>query len=364
MNFGPEWDGYMQTQYGDGTKGGGNTSTQIPPCEHNKISLAYPKVGTIRGFSGPQHLKQLKELKGINLFLNSPPWSREYLYANFKEAFPKDPPKEKVLYFHIPDQGVPSDLAEFAILIDLLMKEIKKGGQVNVSCIGGHGRTGLILAILHGLLTKSKEPFKDIREQYCKKAVESYAQECFIHKWLGLPKPIEVVKPCAKCQKEPRMVHPDGRKDVWCEKCDREWTEENVKKNAVAKTSAPIIPFIGKMLSKGDNKKCNKCWVRDPQPGSLWCLTCSFDLQPKDIPQTKPDGWSKNAWKRMLKSIQGHSHSPSMQPNKVDNALLVETLKSEEDMQLHAQLKEIPIQQMTDEQWAAFLRLEFGRNNG
>ena len=357
-------------------------------CAHNEIKLAYGGGGIVRGLSGDVHEAKLSELPGLNVFLASWALPEIYMYSNCYSDLIQEPPKNRIIYFPVADQHAPASKAEFALLMDVLLKEVNGGGQVNVSCVGGHGRTGLILAVLQGLLLGSKTPIQDIRSTYCKKAVESYAQECFIHDWLGLERPKEVVKLCGKCKKNEQELKPSGLRDVWCGPCNRVWEAEQAERRkadeAKAKGSASspppaIIPFRGHSTAVGSGGgvggpgvKCRKCWVRNPQDGSLWCLTCSFDLEPKDLPHEKPEGWSKKTWKRLLKAVQGHAHAPGVsaeiigsipplvakQPP-IDKALLVAAL-SQADLDRHAMLKEKPIHQMTEVEWHDFLRFEFG----
>lgn len=51
------------------------------------------------------------------------------------------------------------------------------GKRVLVFCMGGHGRTGTVLAALKAMLEPDTEdPIADVREAYCQKAVETDLQ--------------------------------------------------------------------------------------------------------------------------------------------------------------------------------------------
>ncbi len=338
-------------------------------CKHNQVLLEYPSKGaTLRGFSGSHHNSIINTLKGVNLYLAPSSVPHCYLYSNNPADLCTEPPTHRILFFPIEDQHVPRSKAEFAILLDILLKELNGGGQVNVSCIGGHGRTGLVLAMLHGLMEGSKTPIEDIRASYCNKAVESYEQECFIHEWLGLPKPKEYVRPCQKCGKADQELLPSGRRDTWCIACNADWKrkQEEFKSQPIANVRAFPTVNTAAMVS-GSGVKCRKCWVRNPQSDSLWCLTCQFSLEPKDLPASQPEGWSKKAWKRLLKSVQGHAHEPSPSTALVPSGSANKAQRiidavgmSEAEMARHAYLKEIPLQRMTETEWQDFLRLEFG----
>ena len=62
---------------------------------------------------------------------------------------------KKIIYFPIPDHGVPSDKVLFAGLISLLtdlIKGLEHGQRIYVHCKGGHGRSALVVAcILHDM---------------------------------------------------------------------------------------------------------------------------------------------------------------------------------------------------------------------
>jgi len=92
------------------------------------------------------------------------------------------------IYFKIVDMGVPKDLTEFKKLLSYTVKQMKAGKKVFVGCIGGHGRTGLFLAALTKVMTGDKDAITTVRENYCKKAVESSEQINWLHKHFGIKK--------------------------------------------------------------------------------------------------------------------------------------------------------------------------------
>ena len=86
---------------------------------------------------------------------------------------------QRIVKFEIADQGVPKDVVAFKDLLWEIQTELNAGGHVHVQCIGGHGRTGLVLACLVGRMvseTEIADPVKWVRENYCKEAVESKIQ--------------------------------------------------------------------------------------------------------------------------------------------------------------------------------------------
>jgi hypothetical protein len=80
-----------------------------------------------------------------------------------------------------PDFGVPADPAPVVSALRSLLERARGGEQVEVGCLGGHGRTGTALAcaaVLCGL--PSADAVAWVRGNYCEKAVESAQQEAFV----------------------------------------------------------------------------------------------------------------------------------------------------------------------------------------
>lgn len=88
--------------------------------------------------------------------------------------------------FPITDRQAPSNKEAFDALIDYLVGELKAGRSVHVGCIGGHGRTGLVLARLVQVLSGNDDAIAWLRENYCKKAVESASQVQFLVEHYGI----------------------------------------------------------------------------------------------------------------------------------------------------------------------------------
>lgn len=88
--------------------------------------------------------------------------------------------------FHIQDMNVPTDPAAFTKLIDWLAEQVISNAKVHIGCIGGHGRTGTVLAALVTAMTGEKDSIDYVRNNYCKKAVESHAQVAYLVKHFGI----------------------------------------------------------------------------------------------------------------------------------------------------------------------------------
>ena len=85
------------------------------------------------------------------------------------------------VHFIIKDMGVPDSITEFVHLIEWISMQLIANHKVHIGCIGGHGRTGLVMAALVMHMTGNKDAITYVRSNYCKKAVESDAQIQYLH---------------------------------------------------------------------------------------------------------------------------------------------------------------------------------------
>ncbi|HEY7265490.1 MAG TPA: protein-tyrosine phosphatase family protein [Trebonia sp.] len=80
-----------------------------------------------------------------------------------------------------PDFGLPADTEAFLEALKAVLERARSGQDVEVGCLGGHGRTGTALACLAVL---TGHPASDavawVRSSYCAKAVETPRQEAFV----------------------------------------------------------------------------------------------------------------------------------------------------------------------------------------
>tara|TARA_R110002020_G_scaffold168349_5_gene357095 strand:- start:537 stop:1910 length:1374 start_codon:yes stop_codon:yes gene_type:complete len=100
-----------------------------------------------------------------------------------------------------PDYGIPNNLQGNwwkALVMDIKEKNIT---TISTQCMGGHGRTGVQLAILaHLLIPESEHEWKDveqlvtwIRTKFCSHAVESKSQQTYISEVCGIPEGESVI---------------------------------------------------------------------------------------------------------------------------------------------------------------------------
>jgi hypothetical protein len=88
--------------------------------------------------------------------------------------------------FPITDGKAPSNVTEFKVMIDWLCNQLREAKKVHVGCIGGHGRTGTVLAaVVHQMMPEVEDPITYVRTHYCEKAVESSEQVAFLVKHYG-----------------------------------------------------------------------------------------------------------------------------------------------------------------------------------
>lgn len=93
-----------------------------------------------------------------------------------------------------PDYKVPQNLSTYQQWhgIAMTIQDIlKQGTDVLVACHGGHGRSGLFVAIVGYILAINKDrswssPVEKVRKLHCFDAVETFEQERFVYAVLGL----------------------------------------------------------------------------------------------------------------------------------------------------------------------------------
>ena len=91
----------------------------------------------------------------------SPPWTHDYV--------------------EWPDFGLPANSAELRSQLAQLLERSRRGEQVELGCLGAHGRTGTALgclAILAGV--PASDAVAWVRSAHCDKAVETPEQMAFV----------------------------------------------------------------------------------------------------------------------------------------------------------------------------------------
>lgn len=90
------------------------------------------------------------------------------------------------IHFFIEDMFVPHSKKELDVLLHAIANRLKEGKKVHIGCIGGHGRTGLVLTALVATYMPEVNALKYVREAYCKHAVETLQQEHWLENNYGV----------------------------------------------------------------------------------------------------------------------------------------------------------------------------------
>lgn len=113
--------------------------------------------------------------------------SFEGSYKGSDKALPWTPGTE--FTYRIQDGSAPSSPKNFGKLVEWVAHRLHEGDKVFCGCIGGHGRTGTFLAALVAhMMPGEKDAIQYVRDNYCKKAVESEVQVKFLQKHYGVLK--------------------------------------------------------------------------------------------------------------------------------------------------------------------------------
>ena len=173
------------------------TKWKISSCSHDEATRVF-KVGKTHIWAGSQD--ELLEQFGWRLVISAIGYTR-FAKApitaskSAHELLPKTlfnwtPPP--CIGIEWPDCGIPAIAPEWWDELASAIRGLK--GNVGLCCVGGHGRTGTMLAILAVKLGKVKKgdcPVAWVRARYCDKTVESNAQLDYIERVTGVKVPSE-----------------------------------------------------------------------------------------------------------------------------------------------------------------------------
>ena len=85
-----------------------------------------------------------------------------------------------LIWFPIPDFGVPENPAGFSLFLGELHGRLGRGERLYLHCLGGIGRTGMTLACMLKALGVTGDPVHLVRSIYSPLAVESEIQRRFV----------------------------------------------------------------------------------------------------------------------------------------------------------------------------------------
>jgi len=127
--------------------------------------------------------KDLKPYPDYGFYLDIQ-WARYFgMLTNNGEG--KNPVPYPATVFHWPDMQAINP-AELDHIVRFVRRKLRKGKVVDIACIGGHGRTGTLLAAIIGKEEKlsGKEAIAAVRGRYCRKAIETKGQEILVEHYL------------------------------------------------------------------------------------------------------------------------------------------------------------------------------------
>jgi hypothetical protein len=102
---------------------------------------------------------------------------------------PWDTTKQVIeVHYSITDMQAPKDVPRFQKMVTWICNQLQNGKTVHVGCVGGHGRTGLVLSAIVAEALGKEDAIQYVRKHYCKKAVESKDQIQFLMTHYGVSK--------------------------------------------------------------------------------------------------------------------------------------------------------------------------------
>lgn len=75
----------------------------------------------------------------------------------------------------------PEEMDAWRKMIGWVIEQLREGKKIHIGCIGGHGRTGLLLSCIVREVSDIADATTYVRENYCKKVVESKSQVDWLH---------------------------------------------------------------------------------------------------------------------------------------------------------------------------------------
>jgi hypothetical protein len=135
-------------------------------CQHTEDPVTFPD-GTRVLASGWLQRTTVEPKPDFGLYLD-PSWS----------------PSWPAVLLDWPDFGVPRDPMVADAEIRRAFDRARAGQTVEVACVGGHGRTGTVLAcmaILAGV--PAADAVEWVRATYCRRAVQEPSQQYWIDRW-------------------------------------------------------------------------------------------------------------------------------------------------------------------------------------
>ena len=185
-----DWDSWLEGLTPEPTtaKIGIKPGQSFRSCQHHLQPFTF-KVGkqeyTLFGSAySDRKSKAQAEKAGVCAFLDNR-WMKEYspVWVNPELAYrtqnrfatPGDAIETPTMFLDWPDMGV-LEIKDLKPVVSYLASVIEMG--VEIGCMGGHGRTGTLMALIMVQLgCKPGKAIKTIRKDYCHRAIETQKQE-------------------------------------------------------------------------------------------------------------------------------------------------------------------------------------------
>lgn len=163
-------------------------------CRHYQQRVEFPNGSVI--FASSRHIRATNDDKvdlGIYMCSSWDPTSLAWSLPWQDYGLPQ-----------LPDEDV-------SFLIDFALDWADAGKRIEVGCMGGHGRTGSLLALmaLHCGVSDPKEAVKWVRANYCEEAIEGAKQEWYVEKFAAVmagEDPPPMPEPPPKPKVEPKNL--------------------------------------------------------------------------------------------------------------------------------------------------------------
>ena len=188
-----DWDSWLEglTPEPATDKIGIKPGKSFRSCQHHLQPFTF-KVGkqeyTLFGSAySDRKSKAQAEKAGVCAFLDNR-WMKEYspVWMNLSMAINDDGPhwlgnlsyQTPTIFLDWPDMGV-LEIEDLKPVVEYLASKIHMG--IEIGCMGGHGRTGTLMALIMVQLgCKPGKAIKTIRKDYCHRAIETQKQEDLI----------------------------------------------------------------------------------------------------------------------------------------------------------------------------------------
>jgi hypothetical protein len=174
---------------GGGTWSSGPRTTVVTHhrwCEHWQTPVKLLEGITVYAsawYDRPQVWTPKNDWPDVGFYMDSL-WiaRRTVTIGNVQAPFvDKHQPKNRIVVYPWSDYGIPDSARQTKAALWWLLQQARKGHAVEIGCLGGHGRTGSVIAgmlVLQGM--EPKKAIKKVRREYCVEAVETSLQTQFL----------------------------------------------------------------------------------------------------------------------------------------------------------------------------------------